>query len=140
MSDSKVGSDDAALFGGYAMRVLGDERQVLRLEAPDGRVCLTISLHAGGAAVELAASSLRVATTGDVQFDCERLQVNARDRIDLVAGTDIGLAARLGNVDLVANDDVSLQGERIRLNSPETGAGAARAVTQIPRAETRRLR
>ena len=29
--------------------------------------------------------------------------------------------ARLGGIDLVANDDVSLKGERIRLNAPEPG-------------------
>ena len=133
---------DVELAGGYAMQVVGTERRLLHLQAPDGTVCLTISLRPGGPAVELSAASLRVATTGDLTLDCERLQVNARDRIELVSGADIALdaggnvttradgeiateadgqqhRARLGNIDLAANDDVSLQGERVRLNSPQ---------------------
>jgi hypothetical protein len=133
---------DLDLAGGYAMHVVGAERRLLHLQAPDGTVCLTISLRPGGPAVELSAASLRVATTGDLTLDCERLQVNARERIELLSGADIALdaganvttratgeiateadgqqhRARLGNIDLAANDDVSLQGERVRLNSPQ---------------------
>ena len=144
---------DTLLHGGYAMRVVGQERKLLHLEAPDGRVCLTISLRPGGPAVELCAASLRVATTGELSLDCETLRVNARDRIELVSGADIALdaggnvttradgeiateadgqqhRARLGSVELVANDDVSLLGERVRLNSPQ--------VLSAPRVDLRR--
>jgi len=129
------------LRDGYAMVVVED-RTVLRLTAPDGRLCLTISLRPGGPAVEVTAASLDVATSGDITIDCERFAVNARRDLLLVAGGDLtedaggniitradgeltteAVAqqhrARLGNVDLIANDDVSLLGERIRLNSPE---------------------
>ncbi len=130
------------LAGGYAMRVVGAERRLIQLHAPDGQVCLTIAVRPEGLAVELSAASLRVATTGDLSLDCARLNVNARETIDLVAGAGIALdaganvttrsdgdivteadgqhhRARLGSVEVVANDDVSLLGERVRLNSPQ---------------------
>ncbi len=150
---------DMDLAGGYAMRVVGVERRLLHLQAPDGQVCLTIALGPEGLAVELSAASLRVATTGDLTLDCERLQVNARERIELVAGAGIALdaganvttradgdilteadgqmhRARLGSVELEANDDVSLLGERVRLNSPQVLAAPR---IDMARASVRRI-
>lgn len=139
-----MSEDELRLHEGYAMQLVGGsdgERKVLRLKAPDGRVCLTISLSAAGPVVELSAAALSVATEGDLTIDCERFQVNARRDMALVAGGSIAQdaggnvttradgdimteavaqqhRARLGNVDLIANDDVSLDGERVRLNCP----------------------
>jgi len=111
---------DLTLDGGYAL-ALTDERRVLSLTAPDGRLCLKIVLRPEGPSVELSAASLALATEGDVTIDCERFQVNARDEIVTEAVAQHH-RARLGNIDLVANDDVSLVGERIRLNTPDPKA------------------
>jgi hypothetical protein len=118
------------LHGGYAM-VAENDRQVLRLVAPDGRVCLKITLLPEGPAVELSAVALAVATEGDVTVDCERFRVSARQEIvtEAVAQRHV---ARLGGIDLVANDDVSLKGERIRLNAPDP-PGPAQPSEKIPR-------
>jgi hypothetical protein len=110
-------SKDLVLHGGYAM-VVEEDRKVLRLTAPDGRVCLKIALLPEGPLVELSAVALAVATEGDVTVDCERFRVNARQEIVTEAVAQYH-RARLGGIDLVANDDVSLKGERIRLNAPE---------------------
>lgn len=127
MSDE---SKALVLHGGYAM-VVESDRKVLRLTAPDGRVCLKITLLPEGPAVELSAVALAVATEGDVTVDCERFCVNARQEIVTEAVAQHH-RARLGGIDLVANDDVSLEGERIRLNAPEPEPhGPARA--QLPR-------
>ena len=109
--------EDLVLHGGYAM-VVEEDRKVLRLTAPDGRVCLKIALLPEGPSVELSAVALSVATEGDVTVECERFLVNARDEIVTEAVAQHH-RARLGGIDLVANDDVSLRGERIRLNAPE---------------------
>jgi hypothetical protein len=129
------------LHGGYAMTVDAN-RKVLRLAAPDGRVCLKIALGAEGPLVEVSAAALSVATGGDLTIDCERFELNARSSVSLVAGGAITQQAggdvttradgeieteavaqrhraRLGNIDLIANDDVTLDGERICLNCPE---------------------
>jgi hypothetical protein len=112
-----MSKDGLALAGGYAVAI-ADDRKVLRLTAPDGRVCLKIALGPEGPTVELSAAALSVATDGDLSIDCERFQVNARQEIvtEAVAQRHV---ARLGGIDLVANDDVALEGERIRLNSPD---------------------
>lgn len=150
------------LHDGFAMRVVGPDRKELRLTAPDGRVCLKISLTPDGPLVEISAASLSVATDGDVTIDCERFGVNARRDVVVVAGGTIAHdagadittraegeiqteavaqrhRARLGNVDLIANDDVSLEGERIRLNSPDVRrsphATLGRAVASGPGSE-----
>jgi hypothetical protein len=135
-------TDGMKLHDGYAVEVVDADRRVLRLTAPDGRVCLKIALLPEGPAVELSAVALSVATDRDLTIDCERFAVNARSDLLLVAGGNVAAdaggdmslradgelateavaqrhRARLGNVDLLANDDVSLEGERIRLNTPE---------------------
>jgi hypothetical protein len=129
MSDDSKG---LVLHGGYAMALDGD-RKVLRLTAPDGRVCLKIALLPEGPLVELSAVALAVATEGDVTVDCERFCVNARQEIVTEAEAQHH-RARLGGIDLVANDDVSLQGERIRLNAPEAHVRppAAQVHAQLP--------
>jgi hypothetical protein len=110
-------SKDLVLHGGYAVAVEND-RKLLRLTAPDGRVCLKITLLPEGPLVELSAVALALSTEGDVSVNCERFLVNARDEIVTEAVAQHH-RARLGGIDLVANDDVSLKGERIRLNAPE---------------------
>jgi hypothetical protein len=122
--------EDLVLHGGYAVAVEPDHK-VLRLTAPDGRVCLKIVLLPEGPMVELSAVALAIATQGDVSVDCERFRVNARQEIVTEAVAQRH-CARLGGIDLVANDDVSLKGERIRLNAPdpEPRVAPARAVLE----------
>ena len=144
------------------MQLVGADGKVLRLHAPDGRVCLTISLLPSGPMVELSASALTVATAGDLTLDCDRFQVNAQRDVVIVAGGSIAhdasgdvttradgeirteaiaqqLRARLGNVDVIANDDVSLEGERVRLNSSDTLTSPRRGLpkTVITRRDSR---
>ncbi len=116
-----------ALRRGYAIESAddGDEREVLRLRAPDGRICLKIILTPTGPEVEIASASLSIATDGDVNVACGRFAVDARGGIALRAGEDLETEAfaqrhraRRGDILLKANDDVQLDGERIRLNSP----------------------
>lgn len=126
--------DRLALHAGYEMIAVGEEKKELRLRAPDGRLCLAIVLTPEGPKVELSAAALAIATEGDVTVDCARFAVTARQDVVLDAGGDVrtraegvlhteALAqhhhARLGDMKLTANDDVSLHGERVRLNAPK---------------------
>jgi hypothetical protein len=117
MSEEDEQGSKLTLHGGYAVEALS-ERKLLQLTAPDGRVCLQIALGPQGLSVQLTAAALAVATEGDVSVDCERFLVNARQEIVTEAVAQHH-RARLGGIDLVANDDVSLKGERVRLNSPD---------------------
>ena len=130
------------LKSGYSVESIESaEKNVVQIKAPDGRICLDIKITPQGPVVEINSVSLKVAAQGDLAFACRNLEISAENRIalrskgDLVqtAGGDIAveaqgsieteafsqsIKARLGDIELDANDDVMLDGERIRLNSP----------------------
>lgn len=103
---------------------------VLKLIAADGGLPLEIVITKEGAVLRLG-RGLAVSVAGPVALDVESLAVNARAGISLDSGGPLRLQAegdivtsgdgqtilaRRGNVDLTANDDVTLQGERIKMN------------------------
>jgi hypothetical protein len=128
---------------GYALRVAdsasGDS--VLSLQDRDGRLLMRLTLTSDGPVLEIESRSLAITSHGPLRLDCERMEINAerdvtiraqhlrqevREDAALAAGgliTTEGLAqhhrARLGDMTLRANDDVCLDGERVRLNSPQ---------------------
>ncbi|MCY1060896.1 MULTISPECIES: hypothetical protein [Nannocystis] len=130
---------------GYSLESLAGPRgDVLSIKAPDGKIFLKISLLPEGPAVELQSVSLAVAASGDLSLDCRRLAIHAEDGVAIRTGGDLvqvaqgdvrvaaggvidteghaqHLRARRGDVQLTANDDVALDGERVRLNSPKAG-------------------
>ncbi len=124
-----------------------DGEDVLAVSAPNGELCLRMVLAAEGPIVEVQAKAMRLASSGDLTVDCERLELNARTQMTLrasdltqIAEKDISVQAggliqseahaqvhraRLGDIALAANDDIALAGEQIRLNSPKTDQPAA---------------
>ena len=130
------------LHNGYGLARAEPDRDTLHLIAPDGRICLSIRLDPSGPVVSLSAASLQIATEGDLSVACERFQVNARRDIALVSdghiahdasghvttradgeivceAAGIQHRARVGSVDITANDDITLDGERVILNGPK---------------------
>lgn len=134
----------AVLRSGYSVAIQqqpgGD---TLAVHAPDGELCVSISLTPEGPHVELRACSLNIAAEGDLRLGANRLTIEAASDLTVraggdlhqEAGGDVRVAAQgsfrsaafdqrheatTGNLELEANDDVSLEGERVRLNSPET--------------------
>ncbi len=133
----------ATLASGYRLTSSGPsvrQQDLITLTAPDGRVCLSVALRPEGPLVEVHAQSLSVASEGVLRLDCDRLEIQAPGGTSLNTGSlvqDIAgdvrtraggvieseahaqrLHARRGDVALSANDDVTLDGERVRLNSP----------------------
>ncbi len=109
----------------------GDELAVL---APDGRLCVTIELTERGPSVRIEAAELSVASRGKMQLSADSLTLTSDNDLALVAGGDLRLEAKgklatqafeqsivatHGDVAVQANDDVRLDGERVRLNSPD---------------------
>ncbi len=139
---SEKPSRNIRLKSGYSLEALEiPDAEILRIKAPDGRICLNITLTPEGPAVELSGVSLEVATQGDLKLNCQRMEINAEKEIAIRSGGDLSqvsqgnirveaegtietegfsqrLRARLGDIEATANDDVMLHGERIRLNSP----------------------
>jgi phage gp45-like len=117
------------------------EGDLLTVVAPDGRLCLRIELLPEGPVLEVRGQALRLASAGELRLDCERLTINATRATSIRTGElhevvegdarlEVGgvidteghsqrLRARRGDVELAANDDVVIDGERVRLNSPK---------------------
>jgi hypothetical protein len=138
--DEPKASDGALVnAGGESRLTIGDhvvvvERNagggVLRLIAADGNLPLEIAITREGAVLRLG-RGLTVSVAGPVALEAESLAVKARSGLALDsggplqihAGGDIvtsgdaqTIVARKGNVDVTANDDVNLRGERIKMN------------------------
>ncbi len=103
---------------------------VLKLIATDGSLPLEIAITKDGAVLRLG-RGLTVSLAGALSLQVESLAVNARAGITLDSGGPLQLhaagdvvssgdaqtiVARKGNVDVTANDDVTLHGERIKMN------------------------
>jgi hypothetical protein len=139
---SRRANESILLRSGYALACNEvDGQDVLSVVGRNGQICLRMVLTPEGPVVEMQAQSFRLAASGELRLDCERLELNAREQLTLRSSKLIGIAdndiqlqagglirseahaqqhrARLGNIELVANDDVALDGEQIRLNSPK---------------------
>lgn len=136
------------LASGYAIEADSTpHHETIRVMAPDGRICLKMTLTPDGPLLELSGVSLAVSAQRDIQIRCESLGIHTQTALTLSSGGDLDLVARgelrseavaqyhhatLGDIEMNANDDVMLNGERIRLNSPRTPTELANAVRPDP--------
>jgi hypothetical protein len=118
----------------------GDD--TLRIFAPGGTCVLTVQLTAEGPVLRFEGASLQIAAAKKLELSCEELSVRASGAaaIDVggdleervggsakravrgtatTAATRVDLEATPGGIDLRANDDVRIQGERVMLNSDD---------------------
>jgi hypothetical protein len=105
---------------------------VLRIVSPDGRTGVTVTVTAQGITLSITGGDLTLQTSGALAIDAERVALHGRNGVAITSGGDLSLQvagdihseariqnikARLGNVNIKANDDVKLTGERIKLNA-----------------------
>lgn len=108
-----------------------EEQDVLRLVYPDGRVSVEIVVTPDGPIVHLSGAGLALHTEGAVAIDAGHVAIHGRDGLVLSSGGDTVIRAerRLatesfeqshrasrGDLEIYANDDVRIDGERIRMN------------------------
>lgn len=105
---------------------------LMLITAADGTPRLQLSLTAGelvidclggstrlrvGGALAVEAESLQLRTTHDMALDCGGdLSLRAAGRIDAVADA-VAIEALHGDAQITANDDVRIEGERVRMNA-----------------------
>lgn len=116
-------------------RSLGIERTEegdrITICSPANQVELEIVLTANGPILRFNSADLQLKSTGKVMVDCEDFHVKARGTIiqesdgDMthrskeqlsIVGKACSVCSRRGDVNLTANDDVRVKGERILLN------------------------
>lgn len=116
----------------------GDEERVT-IRSASGEIELDVRLTARGPVLRIRAAELELESPGAVRVDCDRFHVRAEhgivhetggDLAQTVAGDvttrargelraearQVNLEATRGDVQIAANDDVQLLGERIKLN------------------------
>lgn len=108
-----------------------DRVNILNLFSSDGRVSLSVHVTADGPVLRIGADRLTIQSEGDLTIDAPHLSLNSRRGITLSTGGDIDMAADgeirtkgrsqtidadPGDVRITANDDVRIDGERIRMN------------------------
>ena len=120
------------LDGGYALRILDSDRgQVLRLTGPDPETTWSILLRAEGPVLDLHSAGLTLKTDGAFAIDAQKVAIHGREGVSISSDADLcfraagdlesrgriqTITADLGDVQIRANDDVRLNGERIRMN------------------------
>ena len=102
------------------------EGDLVRIAGSDGGSAITVHVSARGLEVKLEGVALTLQTSGDLTLDAERLHLRGREAVTIETEGALSLEAReqtiaatLGSVVVRANDDVALDGERIRLNCQE---------------------
>jgi uncharacterized protein (DUF2345 family) len=142
------------LASGYEIDVADAEQREIRILAPGGATCVRITLSEAGPIVEVQAAQLAVHTAGKLDLSAGSLSLHATEDVEIRAGRNVSIVADAeietvafsqrieatrGDVHLVANDDVRVDGERIRLNAPDAPALRKRG-TEIVREPSDRER
>jgi hypothetical protein len=115
----------------YRLTVERDEGGALvRLSEISGGEALRVTIGPDGPTLHFG-QGLRVTVSGELAFTADRVAIHGREGVELRSGEDLVLEckrdlamdarehhirARLGDVVVEANDDIKLDGERIRLN------------------------
>ena len=111
---------------------LGDRASTVVVRAADGTARLTLSISAGEILLDCVNGATRLRVAGALTVDADSvalraahdmalqcggdLRLEAGGRIDARAGA-LALEATRGNAEITANDDVRLEGERVRMNA-----------------------
>lgn len=108
----------------------GEIEDQLTLLSPSGETAFSIRITPSGPVLKFE-TGLRIEAAGNIEFSAKRLKLSGAEGVDIRSGADASIEvagdlnttariqnikASLGNVNVKANDDVRLTGERVRLN------------------------
>lgn len=118
MNSENGQSRELALASGRSVvcRSKEESRDEVTILGPGGEVLLEVELTPAGPVLRFRAAQVELDCQGSLKVRCESFDVRTTGDIVQHAGGEISLEARRGNVDVRANDDVNLNGERVRLN------------------------
>jgi len=121
-----------ALSHGQVLAVEADPAgSILRLSGADGQLTLSIRITPAGPVLHFGGAGLAIQAEGDLAVSARRLVLHGQEGVTVASGGDLTLhadrdlhskariqniTADLGNVNLKANDDIRLNGERVMVN------------------------
>ena len=125
-----------ALQGGHQLALVrAREQDLLHIRDSGGQTVLTVEVTDRGPVLRFEGASLAIEARGDLSISAETLRLCGRSELALESQGDVRLdtpgdlhatarihniRASLGNVNIGANDDVRLNGERVLVNCDET--------------------
>lgn len=108
-----------------------EHENILQIMSPDAKVRLSIQVTESGPVLYFEGANLKIKASGDLAIEAQRIGLFGQNGIGIASGGDVDILAQgnlqtratiqnitstLGNVNVQANDDVCLVGERIRVN------------------------
>jgi hypothetical protein len=124
----------------HSLELIGEQRllverrtrdDLIRLIGPEGRLTLSIIVTPTGPVLRFEGPGLLIESSGALAIDAEHVAIRGREGVALVSGGDAKIVAEgtfdteahrqnirasRGDVNVYANDDVKIDGERIRMN------------------------
>ena len=104
---------------------------LLNIMSAGGVVTLSILVTSEGPVLRIDGAAIEIRAEGRLSIDAQEVAIRGRESVALTTGGDVEIQAEgdlhstariqhitadLGNVNIKANDDVKLNGERIRAN------------------------
>ena len=124
------------LQGGHEVALVrAREHDVLRIRDSAGQTVLTVEVTDHGPVLRFEGASLAIEARGDLSISADTLRLSGRSGLAIESQGDVRLSttgdvhatarvhnirASLGNVNIGANDDVRLNGERVMVNCDDT--------------------
>ena len=108
-----------------------DHSDILRLLGNEGETSLTIEVTERGTILRFSGAALTFQAGGNLSIEADRISLHGRSGLSLTSGGDVRILtpadlrseariqtvkATLGNVNIKANDDVRINGERVMVN------------------------
>lgn len=132
-----------SLFGGFKLLVSKNARH-LEVKSDDNQSCIQINILQEGLEITCNSSSLKLSATDTVKIAARNIELDASEKLSLHSGgnlitqvkkdtlIEVGgmhksiaeeqtIVARLGDVAIKANDDIRIDGERVKLNCEDYG-------------------
>lgn len=123
-------ANESGLALAHGQRLAVETGNVLRLFGADGQTTLTVLITPAGPVLQFS-GGLEIRTDGDLGLSGKRLALHGREGVAISTGGDMllhadrdlhsmariqNITAELGNVNVKANDDVRINGERVLVN------------------------
>lgn len=132
-----------SLFGGFKLLVSKNARH-LEIKGDDNQSCIQINILNEGLEISCESSSLKLSATDSVKIAAKNIELDASEKLTIHSGGNLvtqvekdallevgghnktiaeeqSLVSRLGDFRIKANDDVKVDGERVKLNCEDYG-------------------